>query len=146
MARKQILTVRPRQPLKRNKLYRVRVLQIRVGRRSSTLTVLLEHTQGHQKGRRHEYCFDLPLYPQSPASQFFTACGLDVGDAGSRVCVDDVINATVNMEFSAPDCDQTAVTFARITQPSHPVGQCSEAERRPIIDQYDETFEGKDPL
>lgn len=146
MPRRQMLTVRRRPKLRSNRWYKARVQKACINQEAATLEVTCTHMEKPQTGRRHKFHFDLPLYPQSPASEFLAACGLDTGHAGNRVCVDDTTDVIVKMKFSAPDFDETAVTFARIARPSHHTGQCSEAEHRPSIDQYDETFEGKDPL
>jgi hypothetical protein len=116
MTRRQILTVRPRPDLKRNKLYRVRIQRTHIKKKTRILDVTVQHVDPGQVGRPHNFRLDLPLYPDSPASQFLVACGLDADQAGNRVSVGDAVGRIIGMVFCTEDFDETGVIFERVPQ------------------------------
>jgi hypothetical protein len=116
MARKQVLTVRPRPDLQLNCLYRVRVQQTHINKRTATLDVTVEHIEKGQAGRLQSFCFELPLYPDSPASRFLVACGMEAGQVGNNVCADDAGGKLVGMRVTTVDLGETGVTFERVPQ------------------------------
>lgn len=144
MARRQVLTVRPRPDLKRNRLYRARVQRIHIDRKNRILDVTVEHIEKGQAGRMHSFRFDLPLYPESPASRFLAAFGLDASRVGNDVCVDDAVGTIVGMRFPAGDFGEADVTFERVPQTPDDADNSAGAQHLPSTSQHHGTLSRKD--
>jgi hypothetical protein len=144
MARRQVLTVRPRPELKRNRLYRARVQKTDINRKAATLDVTVEHIEKEQAGRLHNLRFDLPLYPESPVSRFLVACGLAVSQVGDEVCVDDAVGAIVAMTIPVRDSDETAATFEAVLHTGHDSHRDGGGQSTASKGQLDDTISRED--
>ena len=112
-----VLTVKAWPKPKKGKLYRGVVKKAVV--KAKCIHVIVENLDPAQLGRIHECTFDLPVRPGNRTSLFLTACGMDVDGVGTKICLDDIVDATVGMRFGAvAENGSQPIDFERIEQPS----------------------------
>ena len=100
---------------KKGKLYKGKVEKADVDRKSKCLRVTIENLNPSQLGRIHEVSLPLPVRPGNQTCSFLTACGIDASTIGTKVCLDDIVDAAIGMRFGtvAQDGSQQ-VDFERI--------------------------------
>jgi hypothetical protein len=144
MARRQVLTVQPRPTLKKNHLYRAKVQESRVNKQAATLDVTCVQIEKPQTGRLQKFRFGLPLYPESPASQFLVACGLDAAQVGKAISVGDAVGRIIGMVFPTEDLDETSVTFEQVPQVTNETDGDADTPSVPRTNQQNEPLNRKD--
>ena len=92
-----MLIVQDRSNPKKGKLYKGIVRKAK--KKSQYVHVIIENLDPTQLGRMHELNLDLPFRPGNRTSLFLTACGIDADTAGTKVCLDHIVNTTIGMRF-----------------------------------------------
>ena len=100
---------------KRGRLYKGIVRKVDIDNKAKCVHVTIENLDPSQLGRIHDVNLPLPVRPGNKTSSFLAACGIDVNTVGAKVCLDDIIGATIGMMFGtvAQDGSQE-VDFERI--------------------------------
>ena len=112
--RKRYITVEEWPPLRKSELYKGVVKSIASNRKGKKLDVTIENLDPTQLGRIHQLTLPLPIHPGSTTSLFLSACGTDASHIGKRVCLDDVVGATVGMIFGSDLSDDEQIDFKKI--------------------------------
>lgn len=115
-----ILTVEGWPKLKKGKFYKGKVKKININRKSKSLNVTIENLDPTQLGRIHDIELPLPVRPRSKAYSFISACGIDAGTIGTKICLDDLSDAIICMRFSTNQEDGIQkIDFKRIEKASN---------------------------
>ena len=93
--------------------YLVSVLAIKKSKAPRGISVVLEHVDGEQVGRKHSIILPLPIRPDGITGDFFRACGMAVA-VGGRLTPRDAIGVAVNARFihADPEEDCRVVAFS----------------------------------
>lgn len=113
MPRAWEILVEPYPEMDADRDYLVSVLSIKKSKGPRGISVVLEHVDGEQAGRKHSMVLPLPIRPDGIAGDFFRACGMDVA-VGGRLTPRDAIGVAVNSRFihADPEEDCRAVAFS----------------------------------
>jgi hypothetical protein len=90
-----IITVEKWPDLKVGRLYVGTVKSVSLDKASNCLHVTIEG----RDGRRHEIRFRLPVRPQSRASAFFMACGINATEVGRQIRIDEVVGRDIGLRY-----------------------------------------------
>jgi hypothetical protein len=94
-----VITVEPWSKLRPGRLYRGRVKEARVVKKSNLLHVVIENLDPRQLGRSHQIDLPLPARPGNKVGVFLEACGFTADTAGKTICLDEVVGAMVGMRY-----------------------------------------------
>ena len=103
MPRQWQLEIQPWDPLDGKRWYRARVVSIARNSKPAGISVLLEHLEEDQAGRRHSIILPPPR-PEGLTAEFFRACGMEVS-AGKALTPKDATGAVIKCRFVPADID-----------------------------------------
>ena len=102
-----LITVEAWPKLRPGRVYKGRVKDASIEKKSNVLHVVIENLNPRQFGRIHEIDLPLPVRPGNHTCSFLLACGIEATAVGATVCLDQIANTMVAMRFRGPGADGT---------------------------------------
>ena len=120
--RKWIEEVKPYPQLRKDRLYRVRVVDISKNGESDAMEVTFEFLDSNQSGRRHRIPLSLPIRPDGLTAEYFRSCHIGITPQ-AKISPRDTVGCEIAARF-----EQAADNLS--WQPTHfePVPQKEEGE------------------